>query len=92
VAEAGSGIVRYYISAEDRSLQEFVEGTVSTVERIRSTCEAQQGSLVILNAGAELKTRIDVWGPIRGLEVMQGIKERFDPRQTLNPGRFVGGI
>lgn len=92
VAEAGSGIVRYYVSAEDRSLQQFVEGTVSTVERIRSTCEAQEGSLIILEADAALKTRIDVWGPVKGLKLMQGIKERFDPRQTLNPGRFVGGI
>ena len=92
VAEAGSGIVRYYVSAEDRNPQEFVEAATSIVEWIRSTCVAQEGSLIILEADAELKTRIDVWGPVKGLKLMQGIKERFDPRRTLNPGRFVGGI
>lgn len=92
VAEAGSGIVRYYVSAEDRSPQEFVAAATTVVEWIRSTCVAQEGSLIILEADAELKTRIDVWGPVKGLKLMQGIKERFDPQRTLNPGRFVGGI
>lgn len=92
VAEAGSGIVRYYVSAEDRSPQEFVEAAATIVEWIRSTCVAQEGSLIILGADTELKRRIDVWGPVKGLKLMQGVKERFDPRRTLNPGRFVGGI
>jgi FAD/FMN-containing dehydrogenase len=32
----------------------------------------------------------DVWGP-PGPEfsVMQAIKDRFDPKNTLNPGRFT---
>ncbi len=92
VAEAGSGIVRFYVSGEDRAPQDFVHGAAEMVERLRSTCVAQGGSLIILEADAELKTRTDVWGPVKGLQVMQGIKERFDPRKTLNPGRFVGGI
>lgn len=92
VAEVGSGIVRFYISGGGRSPQEFVEGAASMVERLRSSCMAQEGSLVILEAEAELKNRIDVWGPVKGLKLMRGIKERFDPRKVLNPGRFVGGI
>jgi glycolate oxidase FAD binding subunit len=92
VAEAGSGIVRYYVSAEDHSLHDFVEKAASAVEQIRSACVAQEGSLVVLEGEAALKARVDVWGPVKGLKLMQGIKERFDPRQTLNPGRFVGGI
>ena len=92
VAEAGSGIVRYYVSAEDHDSHEFVEKAAATVERIRSACVAQEGSLIILEGEAALKARTDVWGPVKGLKLMQGIKARFDPRQTLNPGRFVGGI
>jgi glycolate oxidase FAD binding subunit len=92
VAEAGSGIVRFYVSGEGRSPQEFVEGAASIIERLRSSCVAQEGSLVILESEAELKSRVDVWGPVKGLKLMQGMKERFDPRKTLNPGRFVGGI
>ena len=92
VAEAGSGIVRFYLSGEDQSPQQFVERVASMVERLRSGFVAQGGSLVILQAEAELKRRIDVWGPVKGLGLMQGVKERFDPCNTLNPGRFVGGI
>jgi len=35
---------------------------------------------------------VDVWGPSAALDVMRGLKARFDPHGTLNPGRFVGGI
>ncbi len=35
----------------------------------------------------------DAWGTVGpSLRLMAGLKERFDPRHTLNPGRFVGGI
>ena len=33
---------------------------------------------------------VAVYGEVFGL--MQELKETFDPRRTLNPGRFVGGL
>jgi glycolate oxidase FAD binding subunit len=50
------------------------------------------GTVVVLSAPAELRTGVDVWGPVMGLELMRGIKERLDPGRHLAPGRFVGGI
>jgi FAD/FMN-containing dehydrogenase len=36
---------------------------------------------------------LDAWGaPPAALAVMRGLKARFDPRNTLAPGRFAGGI
>jgi len=36
---------------------------------------------------------IDAWGNCGDtLPLMLSIKEQLDPRKTLNPGRFVGGI
>jgi glycolate oxidase FAD binding subunit len=36
---------------------------------------------------------IDAWGTISdGIVIMLMAKQQFDPKSTLNPGRFVGGI
>jgi glycolate oxidase FAD binding subunit len=57
--------------------------------RLRPAVEGGTGSLVILR-GAESCER---WGQIGdALRIMKAVKAQFDPRQTLNPGRFVGGI
>ena len=48
-------------------------------------------SATILSAPPEWKQGIDVWGAApAGLEVMAEIREQFDPKRTLNPGRFAG--
>ncbi|MBV8724091.1 MAG: FAD-binding oxidoreductase [Candidatus Eremiobacteraeota bacterium] len=39
------------------------------------------------------RTNLQVWGaPPDALEKMRALKARFDPNNTLNPGRFIGGI
>jgi FAD/FMN-containing dehydrogenase len=36
---------------------------------------------------------MDAWGtPGDTLPLLQAVKNRLDPKNTLNPGRFVGGI
>ena len=47
--------------------------------------------MVVLSCsdGVELSCR-DVWGePGDGAAVMQALKDRFDPHEILNPGRFA---
>ena len=35
-------------------------------------------------------SRHDIWGPPPdGFAVMQSLKDRFDPHNILNPGRFI---
>lgn len=68
------------------------EGAPATVETLRATCAALGGSLVVLDAPAATKARLDVWGPITGLDLMRRVKHEFDPTGVLSPGRFVGGI
>jgi glycolate oxidase FAD binding subunit len=65
----------------------------SFIERARRGAESSGGSLVVTSAPVAVKQRIDVWGEAgSALPLMRRLKEQFDPRGTLNPGRFVGGI
>jgi glycolate oxidase FAD binding subunit len=62
------------------------------LESLRAEIESRGGTLVVLRqppGGAP----IDAWGdPGDTLPLMRAIKQQFDPKGTLNPGRFVGGI
>jgi glycolate oxidase FAD binding subunit len=50
-------------------------------------------SLVVQRCPTVLKRAIDVWGnPGSSLQLMRSLKAQLDPRNTLNPGRYVGGI
>jgi glycolate oxidase FAD binding subunit len=50
-------------------------------------------SLVIERCPVEIKRAIDVWGdPGPSVALMRALKAKLDPNNTLNPGRYVGGI
>jgi glycolate oxidase FAD binding subunit len=63
-------------------------------EELRAAAVAAGGSLVVHAAPPEVKQRVDVWGPVdpATFELMRRLKAEFDPKGTLNPGRFVGGL
>jgi glycolate oxidase FAD binding subunit len=64
----------------------------SIVADLRSAADAAGGHAVVLTAPPAVRDRLDLWGPIPGLELMRRVKARFDPDGRLAPGRFVGGI
>ena len=64
----------------------------AVVDRLRAVCTELGGALVVLDGPAEVKAAVDTWGPIPAIDLMQRVKERFDPERRLAPGRFVGGI
>jgi glycolate oxidase FAD binding subunit len=56
---------------------------------LRRVIERSGGSLVIMRDAGGL----DAWGTAGDtLPLMRALKQQFDPRGVLNPGRFVGGI
>src|SRR5579875_117434 len=62
------------------------------LEPLRSRIEARGGSLCVLRRPRG-HSPIEAWGGAGdALPLMRAIKQRFDPKSTLNPGRFVGGI
>ncbi|MEH1769817.1 MAG: FAD-binding oxidoreductase [Nostoc sp.] len=63
------------------------------VLKIRDRTQASSGFLTILSAPVTIKEQIDVWGYTgNALPLMRRIKEQFDSKKILSPGRFVGGI
>jgi len=63
------------------------------VVKMRSLCEGNRGFLTILSAPIAVKQKVDVWGYTgNALQIMRGIKEQFDGKNILSPGRFVAGI
>jgi glycolate oxidase FAD binding subunit len=62
------------------------------VQALRSRCGAWGGDVVVLDAPGAVREAVECWGPVRGLELMRRVKQRFDPGYLMAPGRFVGGI
>src|SRR5580704_13849083 len=59
---------------------------------LRFDLEHSGGSLVVLRRPSEME-RLDTWGQATdALALMRAVKNQFDRKNTLNPGRFVAGI
>ncbi|MDG6104332.1 FAD-binding oxidoreductase [Dactylosporangium aurantiacum] len=65
---------------------------VGVVSDLRAATRAGAGHCVVLTAPPAIRSRVDVWGHVDGLDLMRRVKEQFDPLGILAPGRFVGGI
>ncbi len=62
------------------------------LQLLRVELENQGGSLAALHR-SEKMAEFDAWGSAGdALGVMKAVKQQLDPKNTLNPGRFVGGI
>ncbi len=87
LAHAGNGIVL-------ASFPAFTPADTSRwlVQRLQPAVAAAGGNLVVWSCAAGELTRQAVWGASRDdAEVMRAVKKQFDPRDLLNPGRFVYG-
>lgn len=63
------------------------------VLKVRDRLQKNSGFLTILAAPVRVKKQVDVWGYTgNALPLMRGIKEQFDSKNILSPGRFLGGI
>ncbi len=64
----------------------------AAISALRAEFERDAGSLFVAHRPAGMAT-LDAWGsPGDAFPLMLGLKNQLDPRGTLNPGRFVGGI
>lgn len=92
MAHAGSGVLYLHLPLHDGA-PEALADAARVVEQVRREAVQRGGSLVVEEAPPELKRLVDVWGDVGdAFPIMRGLKEKLDPKGTLNPGRFVGGL
>jgi glycolate oxidase FAD binding subunit len=83
---AGVGVFHAGLPAGDPA------AVAAFVKALRDAAPAWRGSVVVLAAPPSVRSEVDSWGPVPGLELMRRVKDQFDPGALLAPGRFVGGI
>jgi glycolate oxidase FAD binding subunit len=73
-------------------LEGETENLHTVLSDLRFELEHSGGSLTLCHHPSEMP-HLDAWGqPSDALPLMRAVKHQFDPKNTLNPGRFVGGI
>jgi glycolate oxidase FAD binding subunit len=67
------------------------EGSSSLLAEVQGALLGLADTATILAAPPSWKDGIDVWGRLpEGFDVMRSLREQFDPKRTINPGRFAG--
>ena len=83
---AGTGVTLVGLSEETE------DGAAGFVEEMREIWVRRGGHVTLQRAPLTLKQRVSTWdngGDYLGL--VRRVKEKFDPRGGMNPGRFLGG-
>jgi glycolate oxidase FAD binding subunit len=83
---AGTGVTLVGFSGENE------DGAAGFVEELREIWVRRGGNVTLQRAPLTLKQRVSTWdngGDYLGL--VRRVKEKFDPRGGMNPGRFLGG-
>ena len=84
------GALREAPPPDDTSQADESRGIISKFQR---SITQIGGSAVVQRCPLEVKKDIDVWGgEPPGIETMRRLKKQYDPNNTMNPGRFVGGM
>jgi len=84
---AGTGVTFIGFSGED---EDAAAGFVGEMREIQTR---KSGNVTLQRAPLTLKQRVSTWddgGDYLGL--VRRVKEKFDPRGGMNPGRFLGGL
>jgi glycolate oxidase FAD binding subunit len=80
IIHSNSGLGKIFLRAE-KNLSSLIE--------LREYCQNYRGFLTILESKPYLKQQFEPWGyQGSGLDLMGKIKQQFDPKNRLNPGKL----
>lgn len=86
-AHAGSGIVYCHLDA-DLTLPPVA----AMLKELTDVAVRAEGNLILPRCPVEWKRELPVWGRERGdLWLMRQVKDKLDPKNVFNPGRFLAG-
>jgi len=85
LAYPGAATIYCHLPAATEKLADAIGSMLAVVKE-------WNGHLVVQRAPLTLKARLPVWGAASADALTQRVKETFDPKGILNPGRFVGGL
>ncbi len=82
--DVGYGSMQFNVEEiDDQSAVEFVEESKRMIREVH-------GSVTVERCPSAVKNAIDVFGiDASSAQIMERMKEQFDPNKTLNPGRFA---
>ncbi len=87
-AQLGVGIAHLCILSELAP-----SALIGLICRLRDATEGLGGALIIERCQPEVKQELDVWGtPGDDFAVIRKMKETWDPKGVLSPGRYLGRI
>jgi len=96
-AMANVGVTVPYLAASPGTGGVLAELNFGTNGSAQKLAEAQALLLGLANAATIVaapppwKRGIDIWGRLPdGFDVMESLRQQFDPSRTINPGRFAG--
>jgi FAD/FMN-containing dehydrogenase len=84
LADMSSGLVYAMTTSDD------LDETKKWLERLRQPALGIDGYAVVMDMPEAWRGVIDRWGyRSQAVDLMRGLKERWDPRGVLNPGVFI---
>jgi glycolate oxidase FAD binding subunit len=92
LCHAGNGILYAYVLG-DKGSASITDGLVGLITQFTAAASRSEGNLTVESCPLPIKERVNVWGEARSDHgIMRRLKQQIDPTETLNPGRYVGGL
>ncbi len=85
LAWPGAATIFCYLSGTD-------DGLAAALTAMAAASKEWHGNLAIERCPQRIKAHAPLWGPAEADALTRRVKQTFDGKGVLNPGRFVGGL